>query len=110
MSSNLQKVEALLAEMSPDEKATLIPQVVGEAADVFPGIEKVPNVCGGSACVIRTRIPVWTLVSWRNLGLSDAQLLENYPALRHQDLTNAWNYYRTHKDEIDRDIHENNEA
>ncbi len=109
MPSNLQKVEALLAEMSPNERAALIPKVLGEAAGTFPGIEKTPGVCGGSACIIRTRIPVWTLVSFRNLGLSDEQLLENYPSLRHQDLINAWNYYLTNKEEIDSDILENNE-
>lgn len=110
MPSNLQKIEALLAEMSPEEKAMLIPKVVGEPGNSFPGIKKTPGVCGGSACIIRTRIPVWTLVSYRNAGVGDAELLENFPTLRPQDLLNAWNYYRTYQEEIDREIAENNEA
>jgi len=38
-------------------------------------IEKRPGVCGGAACVVRTRIPVWTLVQGQRLGLSEAELL-----------------------------------
>lgn len=26
----------------------------------WPGIEKSPNIAGGAACIIRTRIPVWS--------------------------------------------------
>jgi uncharacterized protein (DUF433 family) len=107
MPTDLQKVEALLASMSADERAKLIPMVVGAAANAFPGIEKTAGVCGGSACIIRTRIPVWTLVAFRDQGLTDAQLLENFPTLRHQDLVNAWNYYLTHQDEIDQEIRDN---
>lgn len=76
-------------------------------SDPFPGIEKTPGVCGGSACIIRTRIPVWTLVLSKNLGMNDDQLLENYPSLRRQDLFSAWNYYRANKEEIDSEIAEN---
>jgi uncharacterized protein (DUF433 family) len=74
------------------------------------GIEKKHNVCGGSACIIRTRIPVWTLVSFKKLGTNDAALLASYPSLRQQDLNNAWAYYKANKKEIDIDIKENNEA
>ena len=81
--------------------------LIGESGKIFPGIEKTPGVCGGSACVIRTRIPVWTLVFYHKMGFSDTALLENYPSLRHQDLVSAWNYYLTHKEEIERDIEEN---
>jgi uncharacterized protein (DUF433 family) len=36
----------------------------------FAGIEKRPGVCGGDACVVRTRVPAWTLKRYRRL-LSD---------------------------------------
>ncbi len=65
-------------------------------------------MCGGSACVIRTRIPVWTLVSFKKLGINDLTLLSSYPTLRQQDLNNAWAYYKAKKNEIDTDIQENN--
>jgi uncharacterized protein (DUF433 family) len=76
----------------------------------FPGIEKTPGVCGGVACIIRTRIPVRTLVSFKKMGLSDQNLLANYPSLLQQDLNNAWAYYQAYTDEIDLEIRENEEA
>jgi uncharacterized protein (DUF433 family) len=71
------------------------------------GIEKTENVCGGSARIVGTRIPVWLLVEARDLGASEAQLLLDYPSLRAEDLVNAWSYYRDHREEIDREIREN---
>jgi len=56
---------------------------------------------------VRTRIPVWLLEQARLLGTSDADLLKAYPTLRAQDLTNAWAYVRTHREEIERQIAEN---
>jgi uncharacterized protein (DUF433 family) len=34
-------------------------------------------------------------------------LLAAYPALRAEDLVNAWNFARSHAAEMDRQIHEN---
>lgn len=76
----------------------------------FPGIESYRNVCGGEACIVRKRIPVWLLVQARRLGSSDADLLRAYPTLRAEDLANAWAYARAHPDEIDRQIAENEAA
>ena len=42
--------------------------------------------------------------------LSEAELLNNYPNLRAEDLVNAWGYYRLHRHEIDQEIAENEEA
>jgi uncharacterized protein (DUF433 family) len=75
-----------------------------------PGIEKTENVCGGSARITRTRIPVWQLVEARDLGASEAQLLLDYPSLRAEDLVNAWSYARDHRDEIEAEIRENEDA
>ncbi len=105
----LQQAEALLPKLSSHEIQQLLQRMVGEGKAEFPGIEKTPGVCGGRACIIRTRIPVWSLVKWKSMGVSDAKLLEIYPSLRYQDLTNAWAYYRTHKAEIDFDVRENEE-
>jgi uncharacterized protein (DUF433 family) len=79
-------------------------------ASSFPGIESVPGVCGGEACVVRTRIPVWVLEQSRRQGISEAELLRSYPTLRAEDLANAWSYVRSHRSEIDRQISENEEA
>jgi len=39
----------------------------------------------------------------KEMGLS-------YPTLRAEDLANAWAYFRTHRDEIEQQIRENEEA
>ena len=110
MTLSFNKFEAMFSELSLKKKAQLLNFISKELGETFPGIEKTPNVCGGSACIIRTRIPVWTLVSFKKQGLSDAVLLKSYPSLRKQDLNNAWAYYKANKKEIDIDIQENAEA
>ncbi|HFA47523.1 MAG TPA: DUF433 domain-containing protein [Bacteroidetes bacterium] len=110
MTLALKKAEALLAKLSSSEKARLLYRMSKDLGGVFPGVEKTPGVCGGSACIIRTRIPVWTLVSFKKLGMTDAALLEAYPSLRQQDLNNAWAYYKANIKEINRDLLENEEA
>ncbi|MBX2890074.1 MAG: DUF433 domain-containing protein [Saprospiraceae bacterium] len=107
MTTALQKVEALLPDMSPSEKAQVAKWVSDDLSCRFPGIEKTPGVCGGSACIVRTRIPVWLLVEARQAGASEADLLKSYPSLRAEDLTNAWAYYRANKAEIEQEILEN---
>ena len=53
------------------------------------GIESTPGVCGGDPRIAGTRIPVWTLEHYRRLGLTEAQILGAFPALRATDLVNA---------------------
>ena len=106
---SLNQVEAFISTLSFTKKAQLLYKMSKDLGETFPGIEKTLNVCGGSACIIRTRIPVWTLVSFKKAGLSDMVLLNSYPTLRQQDLNNAWAYYQANKKEIDTDIHENNQ-
>ncbi len=67
-------------------------------------IQKTPGVCGGNARIRETRIPVWTLVSFRQQGADDSELLRNYPGLTQQDLEAAWSYYAQHPEEIDQVI------
>lgn len=74
------------------------------------GIFKTPGVMGGSACVNETRIPVWLLVQMTQMGVSESELLENYPTLSAQDIHNALAYYDAHQAEIDDDIYENENA
>ena len=106
----LQDLEKQLASLSSGEKAQLLQWVAREMAGAAPGIESTPGVCGGDPCIIRTRIPLWVLERGRQLGSSEADLLRAYPALRAQDLVNAWAYVDLHRDEIERQIHENDEA
>ena len=71
------------------------------------GIECTPGVCGGDACVARTRIPVWALVRARQLGVTDDEIVADYPALSHHDIDKAWAYYELHQAEIERQIASN---
>jgi uncharacterized protein (DUF433 family) len=84
--------------------------MAADIADQLPGIEFDPRVCGGSARIAGTRIPVWSLESWRRLGASEEEILRNYPSLRAADLLNAWRYVARHGQEIDREIDENGTA
>jgi uncharacterized protein (DUF433 family) len=106
----VQEAEELLARMSLAEKAQLLQVVVRDIGQVFPGIESIPGVQGGDPCIVRTRIPVWVLEQARRLGVTEAELLLDYPSLRAEDLVNAWAYVRAHRDEIDRQIEEQESA
>ena len=59
---------------------------------------------------MRTRIPVWGLEGYRRAGWGDAQILENFPTLRPEDLTHAWAYVAANKKEIEQALRENAEA
>ena len=108
--SMVQEVEELLARMTRAEKVQLLQAVVRELGDAFPGIDSTPGVVGGDPHIVRTRIPVWVLEQARRLGSSEADILSAYPSLRAEDLVNAWAYVRAHRDEIDRQIAENESA
>jgi uncharacterized protein (DUF433 family) len=106
----LEDIEAAASELTPAEKAQLVESVVRGLDTASPGIESNPRVCGGEACIIRTRIPVWVLEQARRLGTSEAELLSAYPTLRAVDLVNAWSYARAHRQEIDLQIRANEDA
>lgn len=103
----LQEAEKLLSTMTRAEKAQLLQYVVRDLGDAFPGIDSITGVFGGEPCIVRTRIPVWVLEQARQLGTSEADLLRCYPILRAEDLANAWAYVRSHREEIEQQIREN---
>lgn len=108
--TDLEKAEALLPTLSRQEKARLLERLVHDLDAVFSGIESTPGVAGGDPCIVRTRIPVWTLVRARQLGATEAQILQSYPSLRAEDLVHAWAYYDAHREEIDHQIQANEAA
>ena len=73
-------------------------------------IEKNADVCGGDACIRNTRHTVYGLVEWKKQGLTDERILEHHPDLGHADLKAAWEYYESHRDEIERAIQADAEA
>lgn len=70
-------------------------------------IEKTEGVCGGRARVAGTRIPVWSLVEWGRLGMSDDEVLESFPSLTPEDLAAVRSYAASHAEEIEQDIRDN---
>ncbi len=110
MTAALSKIETLLAQISPIEKTQVLQWVISDLGGTFFGIDKTVGVCGGEARIARTRIPVWLLIRQHQLGITDNEILSDYPTLRAEDLYNAWNYYRAHQTEINQLIKENEEA
>ena len=105
--SIVQEIE--VSKLSRSEKVKLLQILMRDLSDDVGGIEKTEGVCGGSARIRKTRIPVWLLENARRLGSSEADLLENYPSLTAKDLANAWDYIELHKEEIEREIIANEE-
>ena len=93
--------------MPKGDQVRILTLVALKVADAHPGIDFQNNICGGAARIIRTRIPVWLLESLRRGGKTDAELLTAYPTLTAEDLANAWNYARSHQEEMDREISAN---
>jgi uncharacterized protein (DUF433 family) len=108
--ASMEELEDMIARLSRSEKAQILQWVARDLGETFPGIDSAPDVLDGEARIVRTRIPVWILVQARRLGASEADLLRSYPTLRAEDLANAWAYTRLHRDDIDRDIAENETA
>lgn len=71
-----------------------------------PHIERRPGVCGGSAVIEGTRIPVRLIIGFLKFGLSAEEILESYSDLRPAQVYDAISYYYDHADEIDRELAE----
>jgi len=106
----LQNLETQLLALSQDEKTRAIQILAQSLGNPWRGIQKTLGVCGGDACIGLTRIPVWVLVNARNIGISEEQLLRDYPTLLASDLANAWFYASMYPEEITLAIRENEEA
>ena len=100
----IQELQTQLLSLTPTEKSNLIHFLSSSMETPWQGIHKTDGVMGGEACIRDTRIPVWLLVSYSRLGLSEAKLLENYPTLTAIDLVNAWGYNSANSAEINRAI------
>lgn len=105
--NTLTKAESIISELSEADKAQLPRWLEKEVGNDFEGIEKNENIMGGAACVRQTRIPVWLLEQARRQGVSEADLLRNYPQLSANDPANAWDYVGLNKTEIEEAIFAN---
>jgi len=107
---SIHNIQPQISRLSRAEKAELLQRLVQEVGNTWAGIEKTAGVSGGEACIVRTRIPVWTLENYRRLKWTEATILENFPSLRAMDLVNAWAYADAHAEEVDKAIRANEEA
>ncbi len=76
---SLKEITAQIGALSSTEKAELLKRVALDMTNAWPGIDKIPGVAGGEACVAHTRVPVWSLEGYRRLGWNEAKILEDYP-------------------------------
>jgi uncharacterized protein (DUF433 family) len=106
----LKELQPQLLALTPEEKAQAIQFLAQSLSNFWLGIQKTPGVMGGEACIRKTRIPVWMLVSYRHQGATDAHILEGHPDLSATDLVNAFSYSEAYPDEIERAIIEQEEA
>ena len=95
---NAKQVESLAETISAlsSEDYSLLQSIL-----ITKTIRKTTGVCGGHARVRNTRITVWTLVSLAQQGMSEDELLKDFPGLTRFDLLAAQAYYRDNTAEID---------
>lgn len=70
----------------------------------YRNIEKVPDVCGGRAVVVGTRVRVSVILTCYRQGMTVEQIVQAYPHLRPGDVHDALAYAYDHPDEINADI------
>jgi uncharacterized protein (DUF433 family) len=64
-------------------------------------IESVPGRCGGKPCIVGTRIRVYDVYVWHDLGgKSVDEIVNDYPQLTHADVYAALAYYHDHREAI----------
>lgn len=76
---------------------------VGEGVTVKPG------VCGGKACLEGTRMPIWAIEGARRAGQNVNEILSSYPHLSTTSILEAWEYADNNREEIERDLQEQDE-
>ncbi len=68
-------------------------------------IVKTPGTCGGQPRIAGTRIKVKHVYTWvERMGMTPAQVVAEYPHLTLAQVHAALEYYQEHRDEIQRDI------
>lgn len=104
--SKLELVSTLIEDLTPEERGQILGQIVALMNVSELGIRHTPGICGGRARIRDTRIPVWTIIEAKKSGASDLEILQDFPGLTAEDLTNAVRYYEGHKVEIEQDLQE----
>jgi uncharacterized protein (DUF433 family) len=104
-----QEIEHEFLSLSLADRAEIVQNLTKTLSMSGKGISKTLDVCGGEACIAGTRIAIWLLVEAQQLGISEAQLLQDYSYITAADLVNAWAYADAHSEEIALAIQSNND-
>ncbi len=96
----LQHLQTDLLALSNEDKAKAMQLLAASLDGTWVGIEKSPETTNADAFIRQTGIAVWFLVHRHNHGISDAELLAEYPQLTATDLANAWLYAQIHAEEV----------
>ncbi len=68
-------------------------------------IQKLPGLCGGRACIAGHRIRVADIAVWHERrGYSPDEIIGMFPSLSLGDVHAALAYYFDHREEVDRDL------
>lgn len=73
-------------------------------------IEITPDTCGGKPRIAGHRIRVQDIVLWTEEGLSADEIVADFPQLNLSDIYAALAYYHDHREDIDKDIRDDNDA
>jgi len=72
-----------------------------------PYVTQKKGICGGRSIIKDTRIPVWSIIKWYKIGFSIEEILREFPQLNPAQIYDAFSYYYDNKEEIEKDIIEN---
>lgn len=76
----------------------------------YPHITSNPGILSGIPIIEGTRTPVRSIVGYFNMGMNAEEILYGLSHLTAAQVYSALAYYFDHKEEIDRDISENNDT
>jgi uncharacterized protein (DUF433 family) len=99
MSPLVSEILQQIDRLTRDEQAQILHHL-SHPSNAVQNIEKTPGVVGGDACITGTRIPVWEIIQYRQMGASNYKILEVYPQLTEIDLQTAWEYNEHFPEEI----------
>ena len=75
-----------------------------------PYIERVKDICGGSAIIKGSRTPVRAVAGYYKMGMSIEEILDALPHLNPCEVYDALSFYHDHREELEQEIEENEDV
>lgn len=70
------------------------------AEDFVSRVVVLPGVRSGQPIIAGTRVTVWDILGWLGTGTPEAEILDDYPYLKHEDVVAAIQFAYSLKDKI----------